>query len=458
LSSTAQPSEQKVVSPTVVAPKVRSTAKTAALHEQAVQLIPGGCSSIIRWASYEPYPLFIQTGSGSKITDVDGNIYTDYLLGYGALVNGHAHPKIVEAVKQQAQEGMMFAAPTELEVELAKKFKQFVPTSDMVVFANGGADATSNAIRIARAATGKDTILKFEGHYHGQHDYAMVSVEAPPVVAGMEEYPRSLPYSAGIPSMVLDTVVVSPWNNAKALERIMKRHRNEIAAIIMEPVMANSTVIPPEADYLKAVREIATSNDALLIFDEVITGFRVAPGGAQQLYGVTPDLSTWGKALGGGLPIAALSGKKEYMELLAPGKVSYGGTYFANSLTLAGALANLEVLAADEYRALKTLKENTEKLTEGLSHAVQTTKLKACVQSVPGIFSLCFTKHAKISNYRESLLIDWDKFRSLHQLLLDGGVYLHPDNYERVVISTVHSEEDIAATVQTFEDSLKRLS
>ena len=309
MSSAAQPSEQKVVSPTVATPKVRSTAKTAELHERAVQLIPGGCSSIIRWASYEPYPLFIQSGSGSMITDVDGNNYTDYLLGYGALVNGHAHPKIVEAVKRQAQEGMMFAAPTELEVELAKKFKQFVPTSDMVVFANGGADATSNAIRIARAATGKDTILKFEGHYHGQHDYAMVSVEAPPVVAGMEEYPRSLPYSAGIPSMVLDTVVVSPWNNAKALERIMKRHRNEIAAIIMEPVMANSTVIPPEADYLKAAREIATSNDALLIFDEVITGFRVAPGGAQQLYGVTPVLCTWGMALGGGLPIAALSVK-----------------------------------------------------------------------------------------------------------------------------------------------------
>ena len=458
MSSTTQPSEQEVVPPTVVTPKVRSMLKTAALHEQAVRLIPGGCSSIIRWASYEPYPLYIQSGSGSKITDVDGNTYTDYLLGYGALVNGHAHPKIVEAVKRQAQEGMMFGAPTELEVELAKRFKQFVPTSDMVVFANGGADATSNAIRIARAATGKDTILKFEGHYHGQHDYAMVSVEAPPVVAGMEEYPRSLPYSAGIPSMVLDTVVVSPWNNAKALERIMKRHRNEIAAIIMEPVMANSTVIPPEPDYLKAAREIATSNDALLIFDEVITGFRVAPGGAQQLYGVTPDLSTWGKALGGGLPIAALSGKKEYMELLAPGKVSYGGTYFANSLTLAGALANLDVLASEDYRALKTLKESTEKLTAGLSHAVQTTKHKACVQSVPGIFSLCFTKHAKISNYRESLLIDWDKFRSLHQLLLDRGVYLHPDNYERVVISTVHSEEDIANTVQTFEEALKRLS
>jgi len=173
---------------------------------------------------------------------------------------------------------------------------------------------------------------------------------------------------------------------------------------------------------------------------------------------VTPDLSTWGKALGGGLPLAALSGKKEYMELLAPGKVSYGGTYFANSLTLAGALANLDVLAADDYRALKTLKESTEKLTAGLSQAVQTAKLKACIQSVPGIFSLSFTKHQKISNYRESLLIDWDKFRTLHQMLLDGGVYLHPDNYERVAISTVHTEEDLAATVQAFEEALKRIS
>jgi glutamate-1-semialdehyde 2,1-aminomutase len=458
MSSTTQPQESPALPKTLLTPKIRNTAKTASLFDEARQYIPGGCSSIIRWASYEPYPLYMQSGSGSKITDVDGNTYIDYLLAYGALINGHAHPKVVEAISKQALDGTMFGAPTEVEVELAKKFKQFVPTSEMVVFSNGGADATSNAIRIARAATGKDTILKFEGHYHGQHDYAMVSVEAPPVVAGMEEYPRSLPYSAGIPSMVLDTVVVAPWNNAKALERIMKRHRNEIAAIIMEPVMANSTVIPPEGDYLKAVKEIATSNDALLIFDEVITGFRVAPGGAQQLYGVTPDLSTWGKALGGGLPLAALSGKKEYMELLAPGKVSYGGTYFANSLTLAGALANLDVLAADDYHALKTLKESTEKLTAGLSQAVQTAKQKACIQSVPGIFSLSFTKHQKISNYRESLLIDWDKFRTLHQMLLDGGVYLHPDNYERVAISTVHTEEDIAATLRAFEEALKRIS
>jgi glutamate-1-semialdehyde 2,1-aminomutase len=399
----------------------------------------------------------MKSGSGSKIIDADGNIYLDYLLAFGALINGHAHPKIAEAVSQQAREGMLFGTPVELEIELARLFRQFVPTAEMVVFANGGTDATSNALRIARAATGKDVILKFEGHYHGQHDYAMVSVEAPLVVAGMEESPRSLPYSAGIPSLVLDTVVVAPWNNVKALERIMKRHRDDVAAIIMEPVMANSTIIPPNTDYLKSVKEIATSNDALLIFDEVITGFRVSPGGAQQLYGVTPDLSTWGKAIGGGLPLAAISGKKEYMELIAPGKVSYGGTYFANSLALAGAKANLEVLAEQDYLALKLLKERTERLTTELAEVAQKTKQKACIQSVPGIFSLCFTKYQKITNYRESVLIDWEKFRMLHQLLLDQGVYVHPDNYERVSISTTHTDEDIANTVRAFEEALKRL-
>ncbi len=412
----------------------------------------------MRWASYEPYPVYMKSGRGSRIVDVDNNPYIDYLLAFGALINGHSHPRVVEAVRRQAAEGMMLGTAIELEIELAKTFKQFVPSAEMVAFANGGTDATSNAVRIARAATGKDIILKFEGHYHGQHDYALVSVEAPPVVAGMEEYPRSLPYSAGIPSLVLDTVIVSPWNNAKALERIMKRHRNDVAAIIMEPVMANSTVIPPNADYLKAVKEIAASNDALLIFDEVITGFRVAPGGAQQLYGVTADLSTWGKALGGGLPLAAVSGKKEYMELIGPGKVSYGGTYFANSLTLAGARANLEVLAEHDYQALKVLRERTDRLTSDLSEVVQRTKQRACIQSVPGIFTMCFSKYQKITNYRESLLIDWEKFRMLHQLLLDEGIYLHPDNYERVALSTVHSDEDITLTVQAFERALSRLA
>lgn len=454
------------VTPVIVTPevttevelKVKKTARSAALYDEARLLIPGGASSILRWASYEPYPLYMEKGRGSKIVDVDGNSYLDYLLGYGALINGHSHPKMVEALKDQAEKGSLFGTPVELEVKLARKFKQMIPTSDMVIFGSNGTDATSNAIRIARAATGKDVVLKFEGHYHGQHDYAMISVEVPPSVGGLEEYPRPLPYSAGIPSLVIDTVIVSPWNNLRAFERIMKRHRNEVAAIIMEPIMANSGVVPPlSADYLKSVKEIASQNDALLIFDEVITGFRVAPGGAQQMYGVVPDLSTWGKALGGGVPISAVSGRKEYMDLIGPGKASFGGTYYANSLTLAGALANLEVLSANDNLSFSILKAHTSKLMTELSKSAEKAGQDVCIQGAPGIFSLSFTKQKKIINYRESLLIDWNKYRLLSQILMNSGVFLHPDNYERVSVSTAHTDEDIETTIGAFDDSFKRL-
>ncbi len=437
--------------------KVRKTTKSAALYDEARTLIPGGASSIIRWASYEPYPIYMESGNGPRLTDVDGNMYLDYLLGYGALINGHAHPKMVQAISNQATKGVLFGTPVELEIELARKFKQMVPSADMVIFGTNGTDATMNAIRIARAATGKDMVLKFEGHYHGQHDYAMISVEAPPSVAGLEEYPRPLPYSAGIPSLVLDTVIVSPWNNLRAFERIMKRHRNEVAAIIMEPIMANSSVIPPSPDYLKSVKEIAAQNDALLIFDEVVTGFRVAPGGAQELYGVTADLSTWGKAMGGGVPISAVSGKKEYMDLIGPGKVSYGGTYFANSLTLAGALANLEVLSEQDNYHFKVFKELTNKLTAEVSRIGDRAGQDICVQAAPGMFSLAFTKLKKIINYRESLLIDWNKYRMLTQLLMNKGIFVHPDNYERLTISTAHTEADIERTLLIFEEAFRDL-
>ncbi len=456
VTSTALPQGSETVSRTV-GRRTRKTTTSGALYDEARALIPGGCSSILRWSSYEPYPLYVKAADGPRLTDVDNNEYLDYLLCYGALINGHSHPKMVQALKEQAEKGSMFGTPTELEVKVARKFKQMVPTADMVIFGSNGTDATSNAIRIARAATGKDTVLKFEGHYHGQHDYAMISVEAPPSVAGLEDYPRPLPYSAGIPSLVLDTVIVSPWNNLRAFERIMKRHRNEVAAIIMEPIMSNSTVIPPGPDYLKSVKEIAAQNDALLIFDEVVTGFRVAPGGAQEMYGVTPDLSTWGKALGGGVPISAVAGKKEYMELIGPGKVSYGGTYFANPLVLAGALANLEILSANDNLAFKVIKDLTNRLMSELSRIADRSGQDICVQGVPGMFALTFTKLKKMINYRESLLIDWNKYKLLAQILLDHGVYLHPDNYERITVSTAHTEKDIELTLAAFEDAFREL-
>ena len=436
---------------------IKKTTTSASLYDEARTLIPGGASSILRWASYEPYPIYIDRGMGPRVVDVDGNEYLDYLLCFGAMINGHSHPRVVQAIKDQAERGTMFGTPVELEVKLARKFLQMVKTSESVIFGSNGTDATSNAIRIARAATGKDMILKFEGHYHGQHDYAMISVEAPPSVAGLEEYPRPLPYSAGIPSLVLDTVIVSPWNNLRAFERIMKRHRNEVAAIIMEPIMSNSGVIPPNPDYLKSVMEIATQNDALLIFDEVVTGFRVSPGGAQELYGVTPDLSTWGKALGGGVAISAVSGKKEFMELIGPGKVSYGGTYFANSLSLAGALANLELLSENDNHAFKILKDLTNRFMSELPKIAERARHEVCIQGVPGMFSLFFTKQKKIMNYRESLLIDWNKYKLFSQILLEKGIYLHPDDYERIALSTVHTVDDLEMTLVAFEEAFREL-
>jgi glutamate-1-semialdehyde 2,1-aminomutase len=452
MSSPSHAPETKTVKQTP-----RKTVQSAILHDEARQLIPGGASSIMRWASYEPYPLFLKGGQGPYVKDVDDNSYIDYLLAFGALINGHAHPRIAERIAEQAQKGTMLGTPTELELTLARKFKEFVPSTEMVVFGNSGTDATSNAIRIARAATGKDMVLKFEGHYHGNHDYALVSVEAPPAVAGLEESPRSLPYSAGIPSLVLDTVIVSPWNNARALEKIMKRHNNEVAAIIMEPIMANSGVILPQPDFLKVVKETAAAHDALLIFDEVVTGFRVSPGGAQELYGVVPDLSTWGKAFGGGMPISALSGKKEYMELIGPGKVSYGGTYFSNSLTLAGAVANLELLAENQRAAFTTIKDVTSKLALEVGISAERHGEKLCVQSAPGMLSFFFTKQQKIGNYRQSLLIDWNRYRYMQQILLDHGVYLHPDNYERVTVSSTHSQAELEKTMEAFDSSFREL-
>ena len=274
-------------------PKLR---KSARLFEEGKKYIPNSTSSLIRVASYDPCPPFIARDKGSRIWDVDGNEYLDFNLGYGCLINGHAHPEIVKALCAQAELGTHFASPTELEIDVAKAFHRMVPNTERVAFCSNGSDATMNAIRIARAVTGKDAILKFEGHYHGQHDYALISAEAPPIVAGLDEYPRPLANSAGIPPGVTDYVMVAPYNSIPALERMVRRYRDRLACVILEPIMANAGVIPPAPDYLKRLREITRENDLLLIFDEVFTGFRVHPGGAQALYKVEPDLSCWANA------------------------------------------------------------------------------------------------------------------------------------------------------------------
>jgi glutamate-1-semialdehyde 2,1-aminomutase len=435
-------------------PKLRKSQK---LFEEGKRRIPNATSSLIRVASYDPCPPFIARGKGSKIWDEDGNEYLDFNLGYGCLINGHAHAEMVKAVQTQAELGFHFASPTALEIEVAKMFQKLVPSAERVAFCSNGSDATMNAIRIARAVTGKDGILKFEGHYHGQHDYALISAEAPPIVAGLDEYPRPLPNSAGIPPGVTDYVMVAAYNSITSVERMVKRYRDRLAAVILEPIMANAGIILPAPDYLKRLREITRENDLLLIFDEVFTGFRVAPGGAQQYYKVEPDLSCWAKALGGGVPISAVSGKAEFMDLIAPGRISFGGTYFANNLSLAGALANLKILARGGDELYERFGRMTNQMEKGLEQAARDAKINVLVQSVNGMLQYFFTRRKKITNYRESLQIDWNLYLRNHQLLLDKGVYTHPDNYERLTFSSAHTEKDIERFIQAASETFQEL-
>ncbi|MGA8710906.1 MAG: aspartate aminotransferase family protein, partial [Thermoplasmata archaeon] len=412
---------------------------------------------LIRTASYDPCPPFIKKGKGARIWDEDDNEYLDFNLAYGVLINGHAPDAQIKAIQEQAELGLHFAAPSEIEVEVAKLFQKMVPNAERVAFCTSGSDATMNAIRIARAVTGKDAILKFEGHYHGQHDIALISAEAPPVVAGLDEYPRPLPNSAGIPPGVTDYVMVAPYNSITAFERMVRRYRERLACVILEPIMANSGIIPPAPDYLKRLVEVAHQNDMLVIFDEVFTGFRVAPGGAQQLYGVEPDISCWAKALGGGVPVSAVSGKAEIMEMIAPGRISFGGTYNANNLTMAGTLANLKTLhrgGEDLYARFGRL---TEKLAKGLEEAGRDAKISVLVQYVNGMLQFFFTRRKKIVNYRESLQIDWNLYLRHQQLLLDKGVYIHPDNYERLTFSSAHTEKDVEKFVAIATETFKEL-
>ncbi len=435
-------------------PKLKKSAK---LFAEGKRLIPNASSSLIRVASYDPCPPFIARGKGSRIWDEDGNEYLDFNLAYGCLIHGHAHPEMVRALAAQAELGFHFASPTELEIDVAKQFQKLVPNAERVAFCSNGSDATMNAIRIARAVTGKDGILKFEGHYHGQHDYALISAEAPPIVAGLDEYPRPLPNSAGIPPGVTDYVMVAPYNSIPAFERMVKRYRDRLAAVILEPVMANAGVIPPAPDYLKRLREITRENDLLLIFDEVFTGFRVAPGGAQQMYKIEPDLSCWAKALGGGVTISAVSGKAEFMDLIAPGRISFGGTYFANNLSLAASLANLKILARGGDELYDRFGRMTQRLEKGIEQAARDAKIHVLVQSVNGMLQFFFTHRKKITNYRESLQIDWNLYLRHHQLLLDRGIYIHPDNYERITFSTAHTDKDIDRFLEVLGETFTEL-
>lgn len=434
--------------------------KSKKLYEEGKSYIPGGCSSFARvghW--FDPFNLFMKNGQGSKMWDIDGNEYIDYLIGYGALILGHRHPKILEAIKKQIENGTIFGTLYDLEVKAAKKVCKLVPCADKVAFCNSGTEATMHAIRIARAYTGKDKIIKFEGHYHGHHDYVLFSIVSVPPITGLEWAPHKLPYFPGIPEVVSQSVIVAPWNDLSSLERILKKNSNDVAALIMEPIMANNTVILPKEGYLKGVRELTEKYDTVLIFDEVFTGFRVALGGAQEHFGVKPDMACFAKALGGGVPIAAVAGIDEIMRYVRPGKISIAGTYNANPLSLAACLATLEELSKNDGAPLKKANSLGKKLMKGLQQAVDLAGQEAIIEGPGVMFQMCFTKLEKITSYRQvnPSTFDFMKFKRFHDEMLQKGMFFHPDPGERIMLSTAHTKKDIDKTLTAAEDVLKKL-
>ena len=427
------------------------------LYELARNYLPAGASSNMRIHMHEPFPILFKKGEGPRVWDVDGNSYIDYLMAYGALILGHRYPAIISEIERQLQEGTMFGTTTELEIEVAKMVSSAVPCAEMVTFANTGTEATMEAVRIARAVTGKDKLVKFEGHYHGHHDYVLFSVDSPSPVSGLEATPHKLAYYPGIPDEISKTVIVAPWNNTTALERILKKHYSDVAAVITEPVMGNAGVIPPEPDYLKQLRELAIKYDVLLIFDEVLTGFRVAKGGAQELYGVKPDLACFAKALGGGAPVAAVAGRKDLMGMIGPGRVGFGGTYNANSLSLAASKATLQTLLANDGEAIRRMTDLGAKLKAGLTETFRAAGYLALVNSVGPMLSIYFTKLRKVSTYRQAIQSDPEKYKRFRDEMLKHGVYMHPDGLERVSISAAHTENEVEETIVAAEESLKSL-
>lgn len=434
-----------------------TTSRSRQLFERALaSLVEGGSSPSRGPANYGDYPLFIERGSGARLWDADGNEYLDWMMAYGALPLGHAHPRVVEAIVEAASGGTLFAAATEIEIEVAEMLRGMIPGAERVRFASTGTEATMAAIRLARGFTGRPKFIKFEGHYHGWYDDFLVNAH-PQLAAslGHSRDPVKIADSSGLNRRALDDTVVVPWNDLQAVERALEINRGQIAAILSEPIMANMGVIPPAPGYLAGLRKLATGHGALLILDETVTGFRIAPGGCQERYGVTADLATFGKALGAGLPVAAITGRAEVMEAFAWGGVLHYGTQNASRVGLAAARACLRELQRDQRAAFSHLWQIGEQLAAGLNAAFRETNTRAIAQGVGPMLQILFTDRPAIRDYREFCAhVDRNKYRRLALSLFEHGVYMSPSAALHSVSSLAHAEDDVAFTVDRVRKAL----
>jgi glutamate-1-semialdehyde 2,1-aminomutase len=415
------------------------------LFEKAKRLIPGGVNSPVR--AFKPYPFFTKSAKGSHLTDVDGKEYIDYCLGYGPLILGHAAKQIVEAVKDQLDQGTLYGTPSEQEVELAELICKCVPSAEMVRLVTTGAEATMSAIRAARGFTGRKKIIKFEGCYHGAHDCVLVKAGSGATTFGM-------PDSLGVPEETAKNTIVVPYNDAEAFEATVKKERKDLAAVIVEPVIGNIGVVTPKKGYLHLLRELTEQHDLVLIFDEVITGFRMALGGAQEYYGVKPDLTTLGKVLGGGFPMAAYAGREEIMQMIAPsGRVYQAGTYSGNPVSVAAGLTTLKILR-DRKRFYAKLEENCENLVKSLECLAKESGVPARINHVASMFQMFLTSEP-VYDYASAKKADSKKFLELHKRLLGQGIFVPPSQFETCFLSSAHTARDIERTVQGFDRALQ---
>jgi len=432
-----------------------STTKSQELYLAAQDVIAGGVNSGARGpgAGWVPGPPVVDHGRGAYLWDVDGNKYTDYLLALGPMIHGHAHPVITEAVTKAIHEiGTMFALPYEAEAEAARKIVATVPSVELVRLGNSGTEVVLHATRLARAFTGRDIVVRFEGQYHGWADQLEWSHHPDLAQAGPRRRPNALKGTPGIPDVIGQTLVVLPWNDADAVESLVGEMGDRIAAILTEPIMGNTGVIPPQPGYLEFLRGITTANGIVLIFDEVITGFRVAPGGAQELYGVTPDLTTMAKALGGGFPVAAIGGRRDIMDQVSDGAVLHAGTYNANTVAVAAASASLDVLR--EPGVHDRLFRLSNRLMAGFGEILSRAGVAVQVQGVGPMFQFWFSE-TPVVDYRDAARhLNSPKYAALALELHRRGVMVHPSNIELWFVSTVHTDADIDETLQAFEDAV----
>ena len=432
-------------------------------YERAQKYLIEGVNSPSRGSAvYGPCPIVLERGQGSQVWDIDGNQYTDFMMSFGALIQGHAHPAIVEAVYQAMAEGSHFAAATPAELEAAERFCRMVPSAEAVRFTNTGTEATMLALRLARAFTGRSKFLKFEGHYHGWYDAYLLNAHShPPQQLGSPENPERIPDSEGIPAATFNDVVVVPWNDAAQLERVMQKHGDELAAVITEPIMANMGCIPPREGYLLRLQELARRHGALFILDEVVTGFRYAPGGCQEMWRLKPDLSTFGKALGAGFPVGAVTGRREILEQMRWGEnmVLHYGTFNGHRLTMKVIAANLGLLAADGNAAIRKIRALGDSAISGLRDVFARRKVKAIVQGFGPMFQIYFTEREAIHDYRDYCAhVDAAGYSRFVHLLLGEGIYMTPSNGLHWIISTAHSEADIKALIRAADKACARLS